>query len=659
MSLRWLALVCAVGASAPACKSSHDTTPDAPAAPVSTAHSASIAVGSDGLSVFVVNPDVDSVSFVDVASRTLTAEVLLAGAHPSLNGSGAYVPAVMPRALALSPDGTTLWVSGQRAGAVYPIDVASQQVGAPIAVGSEPAGLVISADGSSVYVATSQDYTVVRIDTASRAVTASVQLAAEPWALGWSSDGTLIATLFLGAQLVQIDPQAMIVKATWTIPNTAPRGDARLAHGLVRGLYDVAVRPTSSELWVAHLMLGTDTPQPALDFESTVFPSLSLVEASGAYEVTLSTNANDIPGINGSFGDVVSGPHSIAFTHDGAYAIVADSDSEDLLVVDANARSEASLLRPLPGHQPEGVAIAPDDSAVYVDERNTGDIAVVTIDHSSGLALAVAGPPIARYASDPMPAQMRLGQHIFFSANSDEYPVTQNHWVSCASCHLEGRTDAVTWDFAQGPRDTPSNAGGMLDTGFLFRAAARTEVQDYWHTINVEQGGSFDPTAQATLLDALEVFVDYAMPLPIPPTTDPTLVARGMQVFDDPTVGCASCHFGPRYTDSGTGSIAMTGMLDLTLPEAELPTHDGNALGTCVTTGYPDVASTDVLGDPRAACMFDTPTLSGIASSPPYLHDGSAPTLLDVLEKTRGMMGNITMLSTDDENALVEYLRSL
>ncbi len=90
-----------------------------------------------------------------------------------------------------------------------------------------------------------------------------------------------------------------------------------------------------------------------------------------------------------------------------------------------------------------------------------------------------------------MPAQLRLGQKLFYSANSDDVPLTQNHWVACATCHLEGRSDAVTWHFAQGPRDTPSNAGGLLDTGFLFRTADRTQVQDYWKTINVEQGGHF------------------------------------------------------------------------------------------------------------------------------------------------------------------------
>ncbi|CAN5157736.1 hypothetical protein BH11MYX1_BH11MYX1_02010 [soil metagenome] len=46
---------------------------------------------------------------------------------------------------------------------------------------------------------------------------------------------------------------------------------------------------------------------------------------------------------------------------------------------------------------------------------------------------------------------------------------------------MEGRSDQVTWLFAQGPRDTPSNAGGTVGTGLLFRTADRTQVADYWH----------------------------------------------------------------------------------------------------------------------------------------------------------------------------------
>ena len=214
---------------------------------------------------------------------------------------------------------------------------------------------------------------------------------------------------------------------------------------------------------------------------------------------------------------------------------------------------------------------------------------------------------------------------------------------------MEGRSDAVTWRFAQGPRDTPTNAGGVLGTGFLFRTADRVRVQDYWRTVNVEQGGHFDATIPqiASLLDALASYVNLAIPKPIPPTTDPTLVAKGATVFQN--AGCGSCHSGPRFTDSGYGNPT----LDLA---ASVVLHD---VGTCVAGGtFPDIAHTDIDGDPRAACMFDTPSLTGIASTPPYLHDGRAATLADVAKVMVTNTGHGT-LASEDLDALVEYLRSL
>ena len=611
-------------------------------------HSSSIAISADGTQVYVVNPDADSVSLLDVSERTVIDTVQLAP-QPVVDATGAYTPAIMPRALAVSPDGTTLYVSGERSGSLYAISVATRDVRS-IPVGSEPIGVAVSGDGSLVYVACSQDATIVEVSAATLEVVASLTVPAEPWALAWSpSDGSLLATHFVGAAVTAIDPTALTVRATYTIPDTAPRSDARLPHGSPRGLYDLAPRPNTEELWITHLMLGIDTAQPDLDFQSTVFPSVSILRGDGSYHGTLSIDVADIAGADGSFGDIVSGPHAIAFTADGELALVVDTNSEDVLAIDAKGSVEAELLRPLPGHMPEGIVISPDEKFAYIDERNTGDVAVVAIDRGGAPILSIDGAPIARFSTDPMPAQLRFGQHLFYSADSDEYPITQNHWVACASCHLEGRSDAVTWKFAQGPRDTPTNAGGMTGTGFLFRTADRTQVQDYWRTVNVEQGGSFDPTDQADLLAALEQYVDHAIPAPIPPTTDPVLVAAGKAIFERSDVGCSGCHSGPKFTDSGSGNPT----LDLA---GAVMLHD---VGTCVTAGYADVAHLDVLGDAREACRFDTPSLIGVASTPPYFHDGSAATLHDVLEQTRGKMGNISSLSADDEAALVEYLRSL
>jgi YVTN family beta-propeller protein len=649
-----LGLVLGLAATAAACGDADG--PDVEPVPAAQRgdHSSSIAVSADGRTVYVVNADADSVSVLDAASRALTAEIVLAPAHPAPAANGAYTPAVMPRALALAPDGAALYVTGQRAGALFAIELATRKVRS-VAVGSEPLGVVVSADGSTVFVACTQDATVVAVAADRLEVTARLAVAAAPWGLAWSpSDNSLVVTHFAGGGITAIDPgsagAAPTVRATWALPDTPTRGDPRLAHGQVRGVYDAVRRPDTDELWLAHLLLGTDTAQPELDFQSSVFPAVSIVHAGGHYQTTLSVDAQDLPGGDGAFADIVSGPHAVAFTPDGAYALVVDANSEDVLAIDARAGVEAALLRPLPGHLPEGIAIAPDGTVAYIDERNTGDVAVVRLDRTSGLALSVDGPPLRRFAADPMPAALRLGQHLFYSANSDEYAITQNHWVACASCHLEGRSDSVTWRFAQGPRDTPSNAGGMLGTGFLFRTAMRSRVQDYWHTINTEQGGDFDPDTHAALLDAIADYVNLAIPLPVPPTTDPALVARGRAIFERADVGCASCHGGPRFTDSGQGNAA----LELA---GEIRLHD---VGTCVTTGaWPDNPADDIAGHPRTACALDTPSLSGIASSPPYLHDGSASTLRDVLERTRGKMGDISSLSADDEAALVEYLRSL
>ena len=645
-------------------------------------HSASLVANPAGSELFVVHPDADSVDMLDVATREGAPRGL---ASPGLlprprSAAGVTIRRVAPSALTLDSTGSTLYVTGERSGHLYAIDASTATVKADVAVCSEPVGVLLSADDADVFVACSQDDEVVELHASDLSLVGAAPCPRKPWALAWAADGsTLLATHLLGPGVSAFSTAPLALSATWTLDDGPPVSssgdpmgdeDPTEPHGQVRGLYDAVVRPGTSELWVAHVMLGTDTAQPDLDFQETVFPALSLFDATGAQTARLSVQAN--PGDGQAFGDVVSGPHAIAFSPDGKLAFVVDTDSEDVLVVDADQRIEVELVRPLPGRMPEGIVWVGGE--IYIQERNSEDIAAfkVTVG-AAGVSVDADGAPFPSLGKDPMPANLRLGQELYFSANSDVYPLTQNHWVACASCHLEGRSDAVTWDFAQGPRDTPTNAGGLLDTGFLFRTADRTQVQDYWRTIDIEQGGHFDidqPT-QKPLLDALAAFVNEAIPTPIPPSTDAAhtvtgqaladLRTRGQAVFAQ--VGCPSCHSGPALTDSGQGNPA----LDLTGPIVSTPTPGGVLLhdvGTCVTTGdFTDVAHDDIDGDPRDGCSFDTPALRGLADSAPYLHDGSAATLDDVLpsmlQAAAAPGQTAPPLSADDETALVEYLRSL
>ncbi len=640
-------------------------------------HSAALATSPDHSRLFVVHPDADSVTVLDTATRHIVREVLLAPAAPTLSATGRYDPAVGPRALALNSTGTMLYVTGQRSGRVYAIDSSTGAIKEDAWVCSEPIGVLPSSDDANVFVACSQDDEIAELRASDLTLLGAVACPRKPWALAWAPDDeTLLATHFLGPGVSAIATHPFTMKALWTLQDGAPVAasdgteDPTEPHGQVRGIYDAVVRPGTSELWVAHLMLGTDTSQPDLNFQETVFASLSVLSPSGAQLARLSIQAN--PGDGEAFGDVVSGPHAVAFSGDGKLAFVVDSNSEDVLVVDAERRVETQIVRPLPGHLPEGIVWS--DNRIYVLERNTEDIVAFHVEETdAGVSLTAEGPAFPSLARDPMPANLRLGQKLFFSANSDDLPLTQNHWVACASCHLEGRSDAVTWRFAQGPRDTPTNAGGLLDTGFLFRAADRNQVEDYWKTIDVEQGGHFsiDDPSQKALLDALAAYVNYAIPTPVPPSTDTShglegrpladLRAKGAAVFA--RVGCETCHRGPARTDSGEGNPA----LDLSSPVVSSPTLGGVLLhdvGTCVTSGpWPDVAHDDIQGDPRGACAFDTPALRGLWDSAPYLHDGSAARLEDVLPsmlKASAAPGQPSpTLSADDQQALIEFLRSL
>ena len=59
--------------------------------------------------------------------------------------------------------------------------------------------------------------------------------------------------------------------------------------------------------------------------------------------------------------------------------------------------------------------------------------------------------------------------------------------------------------------------------------------------------------------------------------------------------------------------------------------------------------------------MIDTPTLLGLYDTPPYLHDGSAPTLRDVFESAPATSPHrlVSDYNEAEINDLVAYLRSL
>jgi YVTN family beta-propeller protein len=621
-------------------------------APYGTNVSSTLALSQDDTRLWVVNADSDSVSVIDTQNRTLVSEIPLGTSAPALDpNSLRYDPVFEPRALAMAHG--KIYVAAEAKNAVIVIDTQTLSIVGSIDVPAAPVGIAAAPDGHAVYVVSHEAGVVTAIDSTTDRATGSVSVPGHPWGASVSADGsTLFVThLLLNPGVSVIDTQSLTLNHKVLIADQPAGHDQRIPNGVARGAFTVVPSPTTGELWVPYMLLGIGTPQPALDFESTVFPTISAFDAMGMMETRrLLFQPPGLPEAKGSYADTASGPHAMAFTPNGHLALVAFGQSEDVMVFDATTGFEKSLVRPIPSTMLEGIVIDHTGTRAFVDGRNTHDITVLAIDESKAPdSVFVEGASIERLTGDPMPADLRRGQRLFYSANSAELATTTDFWVACATCHIEGGSDAVTWLFNAGPRDTPSNAGGPSHSGFLMRQALRSEVQQYDATIRIEQGGHYsllEPT-QTGDLDALAAFVNEAIPYP----PNPNIAASGLTPLQ--TNGralfashCATCHTGPYLTDSGAGNPG----LDFSGP---ILLHD---IGTCATTGsFRDQPSLDVTGVTHTACDFDTPSLRGVFATPPYFHDGSAATLADVVSKLPFSAG----LSSEDQANLVEYLETL
>lgn len=115
-------------------------------------------------------------------------------------------------------------------------------------------------------------------------------------------------------------------------------------------------------------------------------------------------------------------------------------------------------------------------------------------------------------------------------------------------------------------------------------------------------------------------------PQPPPGFFDPAAAARGEELFRT-AARCSACHSGPSFTDGGN-------------------LHEPSETGMDPT--YADRGTTG---------KYRTTPLRALWQHPPYFHDGSAPTLEDVVEHYDRVLG--LDLSAQEKRDLVEYLKSL
>ena len=272
---------------------------------------------------------------------------------------------------------------------------------------------------------------------------------------------------------------------------------------------------------------------------------------------------------------------------------------------------------------PVGVAFVGDDAIVHnridrtaqsVPAEDMSPLDHNDSDHGVGNWNHKRATKTVSLESALLDADTQRGLGLFFS-NTDAEVSGHNINVSCSSCHFDGRNDGLTWQFADGPRQTPSLAGNVsLTEPVTWRDEVATVADEVRLTSQGRMGGS--GLLQANEL-AVTDYVNWRPHVDLPNKgIDNAIIAEGREIFFSASAACGSCHTGEQYTD----------------------------------TEMHRIRGVDVR----------TPTLIGIAASAPYFHDGSAESLRELLERSRdGKMGNTRDLTDAQLEALEAFLTTL
>jgi hypothetical protein len=201
--------------------------------------------------------------------------------------------------------------------------------------------------------------------------------------------------------------------------------------------------------------------------------------------------------------------------------------------------------------------------------------------------------------------------HDLFHANAGS-------GIACASCHAEGTEDGRSWTFAcEGTRRTQSLQVGLAGTEpFHWGGDEKdfpTLVQD------VFSGRMSGPTLDMNQIGATLHWIDAQPRRTRSKPTDPAAVARGATVFADGKQSCASCHNGPSLTNNMTVDVGTGG-------------------------------------------KFQVPSLVGIGTRGPFMHNGCAKTLHDRFTPACGggdKHGITSKMSPGQVDDLIAFLNTL
>ena len=547
-----------------------------------------------------------------------------------------------PRGVAVAADGSVYVTGGNEEGVLLKLDAAGA-VSAKVKVGHTPMSPVISADGATVYVLNRFGNTVMAVDTRAMKVKATIPVPREPHAGALGTSGKLLfVTNLLPAGRATDDVVAAAVSVIDTASNQVVK-NILLPNGST-GVRGIGASPDGKSVYVTHTFGRYQLPTTQLERGWMNTAGLSVFNGeTGEYVNTALLDDVDLGAAN---------PWGVAVSGDGKSLIVSHAGTREISVIDRealHARLDKAAKNEKVTEVTKSAADVPNDLSFLVTIRRR-----IKLGGDGPRGIAVAGDTVyaALYFADALaavklsdamakPSVIALGAPVDLSKDRvrrgemlwNDGAACFQQWQSCASCHPDGRVDGLNWDLMNDGIGNPKQSKSLVYTHLTpptmvtgirpsLQACNRAGFTHIQFVVRPEEDGL-----------CLDAYTMSLKPLPSPYLVKGSLsktAKKGAKLFK--TAGCAECH--PTSKDGPNNERLYTN-----LKKYDLGLGAGNEVGR----------------------EFDTPTLAEVWRSAPYLYDGRAVTMEDVLTtcNPKDMHGVSKNLKPEEVKALAEYILSL
>ncbi|MGB5321233.1 beta-propeller fold lactonase family protein [Lutimonas sp.] len=575
--------------------------------------------------LYVVAQDTDELLVVDLETKVVVTKIKV-GKHP--------------HTVILDQEGERAYVSNEWSDEVSVIDLALLEVVDTIPTGNGPAGILLDQNEAYLYVVNAYGSDISVIDLDGYKEVRRLTAGNNPTGISISPEGKEILVTGRRANIAAYN-ETLITELTLIDTQTQ--------------------RALKKNVESAYLMENAAyTPEGDLAIVTLIRPKNQIpsVQVEGGWMMT-----HGIGVLERESGSIIQflldepnayypDPFDIEITPDGKKAFVSSSgvnmvsviaiDSIRTMLQQTNPKVRRSyannldlsrrfvLKRIRTGENPKGMTLSSDGRKLYVAEQLGDKISVIDTETLENMASIDLGGPVRISVA-------RQGRRLFNNASH-----TFQKQYSCYTCHPDNHEDGLIYNMAgkqMGRNMTNTQSLHEIGDTAPFKWNGKNQ------TVYKQDGMRFSTVLTRTEqfsyddLDAISAYIMRGIKQPPNLMYNPTgeLTAsqqRGKLLYErtEDNLGnpipennrCVTCHPAPFYTDLKLADVST-------------------------------LADTD---DP---ILFDTPHLTNVYASAPYLHDGRAKTLEEIwtLYGTDDKHGYVNDMSKSDLNDLVNYLKSL